>query len=184
MRRSDLITIGILVAIVAAVGLYAWYQQNYRDPVEALQDLPTEERAFIATEYQTLTGEPVSLEQFAGDVLVVNSWASWCPFCVQELADFATLAAQYREQGVQVIAINRSEEPTTAVAYLQSVGVTTNAELRLWLDEQDAFYKGIGGFTMPETIFYNRDGTVHLHKRGFMQLEEMERIVSEITQSE
>ena len=178
MKRSDLITIGILIALVTLLGVYTWYVRSQAGDTSPLSNLSASEQTFMATSYQTFTGEPVSLEQHTGDVLVVNAWASWCPFCVAELPDLAALADIYQEQGVTVVAINRAEPPTTAAAYLQSVNVPTTGSLHVWLDTNDAFYKGIGGFTMPETIIYNRDGTVNRHKRGFMNLEEMQSFVN------
>ncbi len=41
------------------------------------------------------------------------------------------------------------------------------------LDSKDAFYKSIGGFSMPETLFADADGNVIVHKRGPMALDEM-----------
>ena len=41
------------------------------------------------------------------------------------------------------------------------------------LDAADHLYGQIGGFSMPETIFYDTEGNVVVHKRGFMDLNEM-----------
>lgn len=176
MKRSDLITVAVLLTIIVVVGLFAWLRSSApaTTPYESLTET---ERNFIATPYQTTTGEVVRLANFAGDVLVVNAWASWCPFCVAELPDLQALAHAYQGAGVQVVAINRAEPAKTAVSYLASVNVETTGPLHVWLDENDAFYHGIGGFTMPETVIYASDGTVFLHKRGFMTLAEMEQHV-------
>jgi len=179
MRTSEYITIGVLVGIVLLVGAFAWYQRSNSDNQEPFANLNEEERSFFATTYETFSGEVVSLEQFAGDVLVVNAWASWCPFCVSELPDLATLAVAYEDSEVSVVAVNRAEPPTTAISYLQSISVTNDSALHIWLDATDSFYKGIGGFAMPETVIYNRDGTVYHHKRGALNIGEIKMIVDE-----
>ena len=48
------------------------------------------------------------------------------------------------------------------------------------LDSKDAFYKGIGGFSMPETIFADADGNIIIHKRGPIALDEMRQKVNSI----
>ena len=41
--------------------------------------------------FTDFNGGEVSLSEFKGKTLVVNSWAVWCPFCKKELEDFAVL---------------------------------------------------------------------------------------------
>lgn len=50
----------------------------------------------------------VRLRNFEGRVLVLNSWASWCPFCLDELVDFKTAQKEFGDR-VVIVAINREE---------------------------------------------------------------------------
>lgn len=111
-----------------------------------------------------------SLSQVANKVLIINSWAAWCPFCVQELPDLAELQEMYPNQ-ILVIAVDRRERLSIAKEFTDKHNVTDR--LVLLLDPTDAFYKAIGGSSMPETIFVDTDGTIRIHKRGVMSLEEM-----------
>ena len=43
----------------------------------------------------------------------------------------------------------------------------------LLLDPTDNFYKGIGGFAMPETVVYDIEGNISSHTRGSMTYEQM-----------
>jgi len=47
-------------------------------------------------------------------------------------------------------------------------------------DPNDSFYKSIGGFAMPETLFIDGEGNIRLHKRGPMTYEEMKVAVEKI----
>src|SRR6056297_1440744 len=40
---------------------------------------------------ETVDGQTVSLNNFRGDVVFVNVWASWCPPCVAEMPTIETL---------------------------------------------------------------------------------------------
>jgi|SRR3989344_2474523 len=125
-------------------------------------------------------GNAVDLVGFSGKAIIVNSWAAWCPFCRQELPDFAALQKEFPD--LAVIAVDRAESLATAKRYSDELKVTGN--LVLLLDPSDSFYKAIGGFTMPETLFVDKDGVVTFHKRGPMTLDEMRQKVSELKLAE
>ena len=169
MDRSSIITGIVLLSIVAGVAFIAF--------TRSIDDAPQNTQLSFSNEvdsvFTDLAGEPVDLSQFDNTVRVVNSWASWCPFCVNELPDFDELASGYDREDVVVIAINRKEPTKTVQSYLETI--ESLPHVTLLLDPTDSFYSSIGGFAMPETIFYNRDGEVVVHKRGFMKLEEMRR---------
>ena len=172
MSRSSIITLSVLALIIIAVAIYtAFVRQSARDTDDGT---PTEAAVALtlAGSYTTLAGEPLDFSEYVGDgVLVVNSWASWCPFCVNELPDLALLAEEYKDQGVTVVAINRKENARTANNF---IGTLTGVDgIVFALDPGDTYYQEIGGFSMPETIFYDAAGNVAVHKRGFMTLEEM-----------
>lgn len=112
-----------------------------------------------------------------GKIAVVNSWAVWCPFCKNELDDFAELQESFGDD-IVVIAIDRGESLERAKAFTDQIEVTDR--MTFLLDPSDSFYKSIGGFSMPETIFVNTKGEIVLHKRGPMDLAEMTEIVNSI----
>lgn len=118
-------------------------------------------------------GEVVSLVSFVGKPLVINAWAVWCPFCKKELPDFATLQAEFPE--IVVIAIDRGEPLEKAKGYTDELGISD--AMTFLMDYDDAFYRSIGGFSMPETLFVGREGDIIFHKRGPMTLEEMREAV-------
>lgn len=118
-----------------------------------------------------------TLAQYRGKPLVVNVWASWCPFCLEELKDFALVQ---RELGGQVVilAVNRQESLAQAKRFTDELGVTD--DLIFLLDADDAFYRKVGGFSMPETVFYDRQGNVKIHKRGPVDAQELREKLKEI----
>lgn len=115
-------------------------------------------------------GNTVSSDDFVGKTLVVNAWATWCPFCVDELPDFATVAAEFGDE-VTVIAINRRESQGEVEAFLEELAIGEG--IVFLFDPSDSFYQSIGGFAMPETLFVDAAGEIRIHKRGPMELSEI-----------
>jgi len=119
---------------------------------------------------QDYDGKTVRLADFTGKPTVINSWAAWCPFCKKELPDFVAIQKEFGDK-VVIIAIDRSESLAVAKGYTDQQGITDN--LIFLLDPSDSFYRSIGGFSMPETVFVNSDGNVVFHKRGPMDINEI-----------
>jgi len=164
--------VGIFIIILAVIGIFLF---NNNDAGNTLSEYGTKERSgkfdkapdFTLKNYE---GEEVSLSQFTGKPKIINSWAMWCPFCVEELPDFTELKKEFGDD-IVVIAIDRKESLKQAKEFTDSLGVTNN--LVFLLDPEDSFYKSIGGFSMPETIFVDGDNNIIIHKRGFMTFDEM-----------
>ncbi len=124
----------------------------------------------IGLTFEDLDGTPVSLAQFDGQAVVINSWASWCIFCTKEIPDFVTVQKEFEDR-VQFVVINRRESADDARAFFAAHD-PTNALVH-YQDVGDLFYAAIGGFAMPETLFVRPDGIVMLHKRGPMTVDEI-----------
>jgi len=122
-------------------------------------------------------GNTVNLADFEGKNIIVNSWAVWCPFCVKELEDFAKLQQEFGDE-ITIVAIDRAESLEKTKSYTDEVGVTD--DLIFLLDPNDSFYRSIGGFSMPETIFVDGEENILFHKRGPMTFGEMKQKVEEI----
>lgn len=119
---------------------------------------------------QDYNGKMVSLADFIGKPLVIHFWVTWCSFCRKELMDFAAIQEEFGHD-VVIIVIDRAESREMAKKYTDALGITD--DLLFLLDPLDALYPSIGGFSMPETIFVDRNGNIVDHKRGLMEKDEM-----------
>ncbi|MBI3495014.1 TlpA family protein disulfide reductase [Candidatus Berkelbacteria bacterium] len=168
------------VIFVLAVGWYTVARRQHIADQSSLKDnqAVSENIDRLATipltNYQ---GKQVSVRDFGGKPLVINVWASWCPFCKQELPDFATAQQEFNGR-VVIVAIDRAEPLAVAKQYSDQLNIT-NA-MPFLIDPADAFYQAIGGFAMPETLFIARDGTIVEHKRGPLALTEIRQKIQMI----
>ena len=66
-----------------------------------------------------LAGKPWRLDAFAGQVVVLNFWATWCAPCRLEMPSLDAMAAGRRRDGVVVAAVNYKEAPDVIRRYLE-----------------------------------------------------------------
>lgn len=171
MKKFLIIIIGILI-----IGGVGWLIISNSNSLEESENQAQFERApdFSLQDYN---GKTVTFADFAGKPIVINSWAAWCSFCKRELPDFAVVQKEFKDK-VVIIAIDRAETRETAKRYSDELGVTDN--LVFLLDPKDSFYQSIGGFSMPETIFVDKNGNIVEHKRGIMDIQEIRQKIQRL----
>jgi thiol-disulfide isomerase/thioredoxin len=64
-------------------------------------------------------GKPWRLQAAAGQVVVLNFWATWCAPCRLEMPSLDALAARRRGDGVLVAAVNYKESPEVIRRFLE-----------------------------------------------------------------
>lgn len=170
---NKILIVVIIVLITGGVGWLVIYNRN-APKKSSFQDKFQKAPDFTLRDYN---GNTIRLADFIGKPLVINSWAAWCPFCRKELTDFALAQKEFGDK-VMIIAVDRAESREIAKKYSDELGVTDN--LIFLLDPSDSFYRSTGGFSMPETIFVDKDGNVIIHKRGPMNLQEIREKIKQI----
>lgn len=78
---------------------------------------------------QLLDGRSVPPSQWAGKPLVIEVWASWCPFCALQNPRLQALYERTHEAGLQVLTISIDKEPKVAADYLKQRGYTFPATM-------------------------------------------------------
>ncbi|WP_254244791.1 TlpA family protein disulfide reductase [Hymenobacter sp. BRD67] len=72
----------------------------------------------------TLDGRPTNLRRFAGKVVLVNLWASWCPPCLAEMPGLQGLYQKTDTAKVAFVLISLDANPNKARALLKRRGYT------------------------------------------------------------
>lgn len=99
----------------------------------------------------------VSNASFAGQVALLNIWASWCPGCASEHALLMLIA----EQGiVPIYGLNWKDARPDALQWLQRLG---NPYTLVAYDNDNTVGIDWGVYGAPETFLIDADGIV-LHK--------------------
>lgn len=74
-----------------------------------------EARPRLETQFETGSGAARHIEDFAGKVMVVNFWATWCPPCREEMPSIDRLRGEMASDGFDVIAISMDRASTSKI---------------------------------------------------------------------
>ena len=115
-------------------------------------------------------GKLLTLSEIRAPVRIVHFWASWSPYSKNDLPVLVDMKRAFGAD-VEVLAINRDTNPLQGHAYLDSLAL--GDELHFVYDREDGYYREVGGYNMPETVFVGSGGEIHAHTRGPIPYEEM-----------
>lgn len=106
---------------------------------------------------QTNTGDTFTLSEQAGNVVLINFWATWCGPCVEEMPALQDLYEEYGDSdNVKIILINSGESSQTVHRFLSQNGYT----MPCIYDTDNTVNDQYGIMGIPYTVIFNKDGTV------------------------
>lgn len=113
-------------------------------------------------------GIPQPLRQWAGRVLVVNFWATWCPPCIAEIPDFMAAREAFHERGVEFLGIG-IDQAAALVAFAQAKRIPYPIFLAGYDGHALAERLGNTDASLPYTLVLDRMGRVVTRHRGRMR---------------
>lgn len=122
------------------------------------------------------TNSPVALKQFAGKVIYLDFWASWCAPCKTSFPLLNKLYAKLKSQGFEVIAVNLDENKNLCDKFLQDVSV----DFTVLRDEKGEWADKYIVETMPTSFIIDKNGIVQKIHHGFNSddIKEIEAIIT------
>ncbi|MCH7730032.1 redoxin domain-containing protein [Patescibacteria group bacterium] len=126
-------------------------------------------------------GNTHNLSDFAGQAVILDYWADWCPFCRAEMPELQAAQDKYGDDLVMV-GVHRTgtESKEVGQRFADKIGIT----YLLVVDPDDSLYRAAGGFGMPVAVFIDKDGVVTEIKSGPKTKEEIEEKVSRLISSQ
>lgn len=172
---------GIAIVVGFYCGLY--YMERQAEHAGTLNNLT----CFTDFKTQDFDGNTVDQSIFSGYKLtVINCWETTCRPCVDEMPDLAELAAEYADQGVQIIGVcgdvDADADFSTDSIYSDATGIiaSTGANYRHLIPKgaiEDEFVKNIIAF--PTTVFVDEKGNEIFYNMGTKSKEEWKAIIDQ-----
>lgn len=147
--------------------------------IEQAKESTEEKEKVFAPEFslQDMEGNTVKLSDFRGKIVILNFWAVWCKYCVQEMPDFNDLnQSLIEENDVVILAINSQESKDKVKGFLDK----NKLSLKVLLDTDGAVTQAYGITGFPTTFVLNRDGSLYTYVPGATTKESLEEIISKV----
>jgi thiol-disulfide isomerase/thioredoxin len=134
-----------------------------------------------------LDGNPIDTDEWAGSVLVVNFWGSWCAPCVAEAPYLVEAAAEFAErtggssegQGVQFLGVNIRDTADAAKAFERrwAVSYPSLSDEAGRVADQFVEY-GLSPNDIPATIVIDAEHRVFSIWRG--EIDDAETLIADV----
>ena len=131
--------------------------------------------ALYTTSFPDLHGQPQTLGQWQGKVVVLNLWATWCAPCRQEIPVLINMQRKYAERGVVVVGLAMDE---TAPVAKYSREMNIDYPILVGGTNASPFARRLGNNNglLPFTVLIDRTGkivTSHLGELNEARLENL-----------
>ncbi len=154
-RRWTLLFIGALILGAAWIAV-----SRVETPPGGSSAPPSPQVGFTAPGFtlDSLAGQPLTLSDLRGKVVVLNLWASWCPPCRAEMPALNAVYEKFRDRRLTVLGVNTTyqDDEASARAAIQDWGVT----FPIVFDRDGAASRQYRVQAMPTTFFIGRDGVI------------------------
>jgi cytochrome c biogenesis protein CcmG/thiol:disulfide interchange protein DsbE len=116
--------------------------------------------------FTLLDGRRMKMADYAGKVVVLDFWATFCPPCREEIPHLIELQRRYGSEGLNIVGLNvggpddRPKVPEFVRSYRiqYTLGYPDMEMVNLYLGDND---------TIPQTIVFDRKGRLVKHFIGF-----------------
>lgn len=124
--------------------------------------------------FTTLDGQPITVETFRGELVVLNFWATWCPPCLREIPELVRLHEELSDRGVVIVGVAAQSGKVEAV---QEFAGAHAMSYPVWMVDDASLDKyGVVGF--PFTFLIDREGQIRMRYVG---PQSYERLLADIT---
>lgn len=153
----------LLAALIGAAALVLIVPTRQYDPRvhRAFSELNIEAHtgAAIPFELAGLQGETITLDQFRGQWVLVNFWATWCEPCRDEMPSMREFARHFPASSLRLLAISIDSEPEKISPFLVEQGITPD-DFVIAHDADGELSARYGSRLIPETWIVDPDGQV------------------------
>ncbi len=125
-------------------------------PAAAFNFAPSEPKPAPALAFEDAAGNPLALDDFRGQVVVLNLWATWCGPCREEMPSLDRLQAEHGPEGLHVLALSVDRGELDQIqSFYDEIGIRS---LQIYRDPTGAASRTLGAFGLPTTVVFDQQG--------------------------
>ncbi|HLX95844.1 MAG TPA: TlpA disulfide reductase family protein [Verrucomicrobiae bacterium] len=106
-----------------------------------------------------IAGEPLSLADYKGKLVLIDFWATWCPPCRAELPNLLSVYSKYHSQGFEIIGVSLDDNQQKLLAFTKNMNMLwpQTCDGQGWAGKLVAQY---GVYRLPSTVLLNGQGII------------------------
>ncbi len=175
MKKAKIIVIFVALLLILSLA-YLMYNDLKNDYMEILAG---DENIKIENAEFTVLGEngkEVKFSEFYGKPSVINIWATWCPYCVEEFPAFQEMYDKYKDK-VNFLMVNatdgQNETVEKAKSFIKERGYTFPVYYDIYFEASRTFT----ATHLPTTFFIDSKGNSVTYARGKLDGEVLEKVI-------
>ncbi|MEP6921230.1 MAG: TlpA disulfide reductase family protein [bacterium] len=116
---------------------------------------------------KAVTGNPIKLSDYAGKVVIVNLWATWCGPCRSEIPELVKLYNEYHSKGLEIVGLS-TENPEASEEGVRRFVSEFRMDYRVgWATPDVSMTLMQDRNAIPQSFVIGRDGRVLKRFVGF-----------------
>ncbi len=148
---GGLLIVGIVSLILLSSALSTSSPTSVGENAPAKVDFPAPD-----LQLHDLTGNPVSMSDYQGQVVLVNNWATWCPPCRQEMPILEAYFRDHRHQDFVIVAIDAGDAADLVVDFAKQYGMS----FPVWVDPSSSALNSFRNNYLPSSYLIDKEGQV------------------------
>ncbi|MGK0169589.1 MAG: peroxiredoxin [Gammaproteobacteria bacterium] len=177
--------LAVLTAVLAG-GLGVFKSMDDRPPTsaDAQTSTPSKPATIIGRQRPDFTlpdvdGQPRSISEWDGSVVLINFWATWCAPCREEMPLLIEMQTMYEARGYKTLGI-AVDEPERATAFADKLGVNYPSLFsQRDVIELSKRYGNLAG-VLPYTVIIDHTGVVRFTHLGLVERESLVSLLDEL----
>lgn len=152
-KKKRSIVRGIILSVLLVAIVYTVYTTATKDKVQILKEGST------APDFELvgLNGETYRLSDFKGKGVFLNFWGTWCEPCEREMPAMDRQYKEFKDQGVELLAINLKQSDFEVQSFISNLGVNFPVAIDKTRSVQRAYNVGVA---LPATVLITPEGKV------------------------
>ncbi|MBM7698998.1 thiol-disulfide oxidoreductase ResA [Kurthia huakuii] len=152
MKKKRVWIRGAIIVVLAVAIVYTIYSAVTKEQHALLQVGDMAPNFTL----QDLDGKQQTLADYKGQGVVLNFWGTWCESCKKEMPAFDKYYQQFKDRGVQMLAINVAESDYAVKTFVQQYDMT----FPVAIDHTKSVVRTYNIEPLPTTMLINEHGEI------------------------
>ncbi len=123
-----------------------------------------------------INGKQVNLKDFeANKAVLLVFWATWCPYCVQEIPELKKINSEYKDKSLEIIAVDIKENPAAVSNFAKKQAI----DYVVVIDVDGSVSKSYNVLGIPTNVVIDKDGFIRHNENAMPSRDLLDKVTLE-----